>query len=388
MQTPEISLPPHTLEAIVALALAAVLALVIAFVATKLARRALGVVARDALSEPVARGTIRIVRTMTFAVAFTIFAFPALDLAGVQTSVGLDSGSLGRWAAETGVRIAAIFVLAFILVRILNGVITRGEREMAAGTGLAAIERRKRAQTLSSILRRTLSTLIWTTAGLIVLRELDVDITPVLTGAGIVGLAIGFGAQTLVRDIISGFFLIIEDQIRVGDVATINNIGGFVEQINLRTTVLRDLEGVVHVIPNGEIRMLSNRTKDFSFYVIDIAVGFDEDTDRVIEVVKKAASELASDPAYGSNILEPLEVLGVDDFKQSTVTVRFRIKTVPLKQWEVGRALRRRIKQALDAEGISLPLPRFEVRVKDSGGGTQQWVQIPIGQDEISRDSR
>jgi small conductance mechanosensitive channel len=387
MQTPEISLPPNTVEVMAALALAATLAFAVALVATKLARRALGVVARDALSEPVARGTIRIVRAMSFLVAFAIFAFPALDLAGVRTTVGLDFESLGRWAAENGVRIAAILVLAFVVVRILNGVITRGEREMSTGTGLDAIERRKRAQTLSSILRRALSALIWTTAALMVLRELDVDITPVLTGAGIVGLAIGFGAQTLVRDIISGFFLIIEDQIRVGDVATVNNIGGLVEQINLRTTVLRDLEGVVHVIPNGEIRMLSNRTKDFSYYVIDIQVAFDQNIDRVIEVVKKAAGELAAEPAYSPSILEPLEVLGVDDFKESTVTVRFRIKTVPLKQWDIGRALRRRVKVALDAEGISLPLPRFEVRVKD-GANAQGWAQIPIGQDEIPRDSR
>ena len=135
-----------------------------------------------------------------------------------------------------------------------------------------------------------MSGLIWTTAVLIILRELDVDITPVLTGAGIVGLAIGFGAQTLVRDVITGFFLIVEDQVRVGDVALVNGVGGFVEQINLRTLVLRDVEGVVHVIPNGEIKTLANRTKDYSYYVIDLGIGIDADVDRIVSLVREAGA--------------------------------------------------------------------------------------------------
>jgi len=365
MQTPASpTLPPNVLEITLAIALAAALAGTLALVASRLARRVLGSLARETLGEPLARGTLRVVRAMTFVVGFAVFAFPALDLAGVDVRVGLQSEDLGRWAAETGVRIAAILVLAFIVVRLLAGVIVRAEREMSIGTGLDALERRKRAQTLASVVRRALSALIWTTAVLIVLRELDVDITPVLTGAGIVGLAIGFGAQTLVRDVISGFFLIIEDQVRVGDVALVNDIGGLVEQINLRTIVLRDLEGAVHVIPNGEIKTLSNRTKDYSYYVIDVGVDYGEDTDRVIAAVKGVGAELGADPVHGPNILEPIEIMGVDDFKDSSVSMKFRIKTVPLKQWEVGRELRRRIKRAFDAEGIRIPFPQVEVHVK------------------------
>ena len=187
-----------------------------------------------------------------------------------------------------------------------------------------------------------------------VLRELDVDITPVLTGAGIIGLAVGFGAQTLVKDIISGLFLIAEDQVRIGDVAEVNGIGGAVEEINLRTIVLRDLEGVVHTIANGDIRTLSNKSKDFSYYVIDIGAGYDDDTDRIVAVVRDVAAQMEKDPAFGPSILEPLEVLGVDAFKASEVTLRFRIKTLPLKQWEVGRELRRRVKKAFDAQGNPL----------------------------------
>ncbi|HYU80280.1 MAG TPA: mechanosensitive ion channel domain-containing protein, partial [Vicinamibacterales bacterium] len=240
-ELPQVSLPPNLLGVTLAVAVAATLAVALALLLTGLARRVMMSVTREThLAEPLALGTLRVVRLMTFIVTFTVLAFPALDLAGVDLRVGLHSRELGRWAANTGVRIAALLALAFAVVRMISGLIVRAERELAVGTGLDALERRKRAQTLASVVRRALAVLIWTTAILMVLRELDVDITPVLTGAGIVGLAIGFGAQTLVRDVISGFFIIIEDQVRVGDVAVVNDAGGLVEQINLRTIVLRD----------------------------------------------------------------------------------------------------------------------------------------------------
>ncbi len=364
-ELPQVSLPPNLLGVTLAVAVAATLAVALALLLTGLARRVMMSVTREThLAEPLALGTLRVVRLMTFIVTFTVLAFPALDLAGVDLRVGLHSRELGRWAANTGVRIAALLALAFAVVRMISGLIVRAERELAVGTGLDALERRKRAQTLASVVRRALAVLIWTTAILMVLRELDVDITPVLTGAGIVGLAIGFGAQTLVRDVISGFFIIIEDQVRVGDVAVVNDAGGLVEQINLRTIVLRDVEGAVHVIPNGEIKTLSNRTKDYSYYVIELGVEYDEDTDRVVAAVQRAAGELTRDPVHGPNILAPVEILGVDDFKDSAVTMKFRIKTVPLKQWEVGRELRRRIKRAFDADGIRIPFPQLEIHVK------------------------
>ncbi len=220
------SLPANILDITLALVFVAILAAAVALLVARVARRLLTSVRDTHISEPLARGTLRVMRVMTFIVAFAIFAFPALDLAGVDLRVGLRPREVAGWAAGTGVRIVALLVLAFVVIRILSSVIVRAEREMAIGTGLDALERRKRAQTLASIVGRVLSVLIWSIAVLIVLRELDVDITPVLTGAGIVGLAIGFGAQTLVRDVISGFFLIIEDQVRVGDVALVNGTGG------------------------------------------------------------------------------------------------------------------------------------------------------------------
>ena len=168
------------------------------------------------------------------------------------------------------------------------------------------------------------------------LHELRVDITPILTSAGILGLAVGFGAQTLVKDLIAGFFLTFENQVRVGDVATINGTGGLVEAINLRTIVLRDITGAVHVFPNGSIERLSNLTKDFSYYVIDVGVAYSDDPDDVADVLRNIGRELQADPQLGPNILEPLEVLGVDAFEESQVTLKIRIKTLPLKQWEVG----------------------------------------------------
>ncbi len=191
-----------------------------------------------------------------------------------------------------------------------------------------------------------------------ILNELGANIGPVLAGAGIVGLAVGFGAQTLVRDIISGFFLILEDQVRVGDVAAINGQGGFVEAINLRTIVLRDFDGTVHTFPNGGITTLANRSKDFSYYVIDLAIPYQEDPDQVIALLQEVGAELQKDDQFGPLILAPVEVVGVDGFGDWAVTVKLRIKTMPLKQWEVGRELRKRILKTLDAHGIEHPSRR------------------------------
>lgn len=363
----EFSAPSNILEITLALTVAATIAVAAALGVGRVARNLLGAVSGDDLAaQPLARRTLRVVKALTFVVLFLVIAFPALEFAGVQPSVGMDAEDLGRWATRTGVRIVALFLLAFIVVRILALVVERAERDLNRGTGLDALERLKRTQTIARLIRRTLSGLVWTTAALIVLRELDVDITPVLAGAGIIGLAVGFGAQTLVRDVITGIFLIMENQVRVGDVATVNGIGGLVERINLRTIVLRDLEGVVHVIPNGEIKTISNRTKDYSFYVVDLRVDYGTDVDRVATLIQEAGEELMADPNFAPSILAPIEILGVDDFKESAVILKFRIKTIPLKQWEVGRALRRRVKLALDREGIRVPRAQLDVSLDRS----------------------
>jgi small conductance mechanosensitive channel len=225
-------------------------------------------------------------------------------------------------------------------------------------------------------------------AGFVIcLDELGLDVTPILAGAGIIGLAVGFGAQNLVRDLISGFFLVLEDQVRVGDVAVVNGTGGLVEAITFRTIVLRDLAGVVHVVPNGAIMTLANMTKGWSGYVIDVGVAYKEDTDRVVDVMTVVAEDLRKDARFGPMILEPIEVFGVDDFKESEVTIKARLKTVPIQQWAVGREYRRRLKKAFDARGIEIPFPHrslyvgtatgpLEVMLRQ-GSGTDNGVPVP-----------
>ncbi len=365
---PEAINPIASLEAVTALALAGLVALAIALVAGALARRLLRKIEGDRFQNHLAANgaTVRAVRLVTFVLALLVLAFPALDFAGVDLSVGLHSEDLTRWLARSGARLLFLLLLAFAAPKFASSVIRRAEREISDNAD-PFDERSKRARTIGATLGRFFTILIWSAEALMALRELGVDITPLLTGAGIIGLAVGFGAQTLVKDIISGLFLIAEDQVRIGDVVEINGIGGTVEEINLRTVVLRDMEGVVQTISAGEIRVVANKSKDFSYYVIDLGVGYDDDTDVIVEVVRATARELMQDPGYAAFILEPLEVIGVDAFKPSEVTLRFRIKTVPLRQWEVGRELRRRIKKAFDARGIRIPGPQLSIQMSRRG---------------------
>lgn len=354
-----------SLEAVAALAIASLIASAIALLVGSLTRRLLlGIEGERFHTQPFTHTTVKAVRRVTFILSLLVLSFPALDLAGVEVTAGLHPEEVTQWLTKSGARILLLILLAFAANRFAAAVIRNAEHEIVEGDDLKTHERRKRLNTVGATSRRFFSILIWSAAALMVLRELDVDITPVLTGAGIIGLAVGFGAQTLVKDIISGLFLIAEDQVRLGDVVEINGIGGAVEEINLRTIVLRDLHGVVHTVANGEIRTLSNKSKDFSYYVIDLGVGFDDDTDRIVDVVRAVADALMRDPAFAPSILEPLEVLGVDAFKASEVTLRFRIKTLPLRQWDVGRELRRRIKKAFDANGIPIPGPQMTVTIK------------------------
>jgi small conductance mechanosensitive channel len=255
-------------------------------------------------------------------------------------------------------------VAGYFVIRLGSAGAQRFEREMSQGTGLDVVERTKRAHTLSRLLQKALTVLVIGIAGLMVLRELNVDITPALTGAGIAGLAIGFGAQTIVRDVISGFFLILEDQVRVGDVAVVNGQGGLVEQVNLRTIVLRDEEGTVHVFPNGEVKTLANRSKDFSYYLITFGVAYDDDPERIIGAMRDAAATLEKDAEFRAHILAPLEVYGIDAFEESQLVVKARIKTVPTKQWMVGRELRRRIAKVFLERGIAPPTGRMIVTLE------------------------
>jgi len=360
-----VNLPPNWPLVTLALALALILAYIIADFVSRIAQSILHAIIEDReVQEQFVDRPRRVMQLVLFLVIASALASPAVKLAGYRTSFGGNPDALLRWFLDAGLRIVVIAVAAYFVIRIGSAAARRFEREMSQGTGLNVIERTKRAQTLGRLLQKALSVLVIGIAGLMILRELSVDITPALTGAGIAGLAIGFGAQTIVRDVISGFFLILEDQVRVGDVAVVNGQGGLVEAVNLRTIVLRDEEGTVHVFPNGEVKTLANKSKDFSYYVITFGVGYDDDPERVLTAMRDAAATLEADPEFKPDILAPLEVYGIDAFLDAQIVVKARIKTVPLKQWVVGRELRRRITKVFAERGIAPPTGRMIVTLE------------------------
>jgi moderate conductance mechanosensitive channel len=286
------------------------------------------------------------------------------------------------------IRIAIILLSARIITRLIHRwfphLRTRIVTQMVKQRGGSDIELEKRATTLSGIIRKTLAVVIWILAVVMALKEAGFDIGPILAGAGILGLAVGFGAQNLVHDIISGMFLLLENQIRVNDVAILNGTGGLVEAIHLRTTVLRGQDGTVHIFRNGSITTLSNMTHGYSFYVFDIGVAYKEDTDHVIEVLKGVADELMQEEKFKAIILEPLDVIGVDSFGDSAVMIKARFKTAPIQQWTVGREMNRRIKKKFDEVGIEIPFPHTSIYFGEASKPFQ--LQLQGANKELDRE--
>ncbi len=257
-------------------------------------------------------------------------------------------------------RIVLILILAFVAMAIVRALLTQVDKRLrsrAEAEGEDNAEAARRANTLLGLVRQAVFIVLWVVVILMVLKEVGVEVGPLLASAGIIGLAVGFGAQNLVRDVISGFFVILENQIRVGDVAVINGTSGVVERINFRTTVLRDVSGTVHIFPNGTITTLSNMTRDWSGYVLNIGVAYKEDTDRVVEIMRQVGAEMRKDPVFGRSMIADIEIFGVDKLAESSVVIQGRIKTRPIKQWEVGREYLRRLKRRFDQEGIEIPFP-------------------------------
>jgi len=259
------------------------------------------------------------------------------------------------------VRIGFILVFAYICTRAVGRVLyalrNYTVRMMLRSGGGTEFELEKRAATIGSLARKTMFVLIWAIAWLMVLKEMNFDVRPLLAGAGVAGVAVGFGAQNIIKDVLGGLFLMMENQIRINDVAIINGKGGLVEEINLRTTVLRAEDGAVHIFPNGGIQSLANLTREYSYYVFSISVAYKEDTDRVITVLKELGEQLMADDRYRSAILSPLEIMGVDQLGDFAVVVKARFKTLPSQQWLVGREMNARIKKRFAEAQIGLPFP-------------------------------
>jgi small-conductance mechanosensitive channel len=285
------------------------------------------------------------------------------------------------WVLSSGIRIVIIIVGAFAALRVFRLLIRKSKKRIAE-TDKLDVEGQKRAETLARILENTLRLVVLIAALLMVLKEIGINIGPLLAGAGIVGLAVGFGAQSLVKDVISGFFILLENNMDVGDVVSVGGRTGLVESIKLRVTVLRDFEGLVHVVPNGEIAVLTNMTKEYSFAALDIGVAYKEDVDHVIGVLREVGEGMQGDGEYGPLILEPLEVLGLDSFGDSSVNIKVRFKTRPVKQWIVAREFRRRVKRMFDERGIEIPFPHRTLYIGEAEStGRFKVEMVPAGED-------
>ena len=283
---------------------------------------------------------------------------------------------ISGWLLSHGLRILLILVLTFAAMKIARLVADRAFAFLRK-TDLE-LEMQKRADTLKSLLRYLLHTVILAVSLVMILGEFGVQIGPVIAAAGIVGLAVGFGAQHLVSDVIGGFFILLEDQIRVGDVVQVAGKSGLVERVNLRTVTLRDLAGNVHYIRNGQIDTVTNMTKEYSHYVFNIGVAYREDVDEVMDVIRQVGEEMQNDPEYGKEILEPVEVLGLDEFADSAIIIKARVKTVPIKQWRVGREFNRRLKIQFDKLNIEIPFPHMTLYMGEGKDGSAPSVKVAM----------
>lgn len=264
------------------------------------------------------------------------------------------------WLTTHGLRILLIAIIAFIISRIITRIVDKtvrlAVRERNHSSNAAEIQRE---ETLIQIFSAGLRIAIYITAIMMILQEFDIKIGPILAAAGVVGLALGFGGQYLIRDLITGLFIIFENQYRIGDVVDIDGTSGVVEEISLRKTTLRDLDGTIHHMPHGEIKKVSNLTKDFSRVNLDLGVSYDAELEHVIKVINQVGIDLSKDTEWKQFIIKPPQFLRVNDFADSAVIVKVVGETEPLKQWAVAGELRKRIKIAFDAAGIEIPFPQM-----------------------------
>jgi len=266
------------------------------------------------------------------------------------------------WILDHGIRIILIAIFAYILNIVLRRIATRAIRiAVVADETMSREAEKKREDTLIHISDGAIRIALIIIAFLMILQEAGIEIGPILAGAGIVGLAVGFGAQYLIRDIITGLFIILENQYRIGYVVKIDGTDGTVEKITMRLTTLRDLNGTVHHIPHGEIKRVSNLSKNFARVNLDIGVSYSANLEKVIDVINRTGDELSKDPVFRDAIISPPKFLRVNEFASSSVVIKILGDTKPLRQWEVTGELRKRIKIAFDREGIEIPFPQVVI---------------------------
>jgi small-conductance mechanosensitive channel len=277
----------------------------------------------------------------------------------MEEKIGKLGDVVFPWLLTHGIKIVIIGIAAWLLIVILSKIIRKSVRvAVVPDKNMPPEAEKKREDTLIHIFNGALKIVIIVLALMMILQETGLEIGPLLAGAGILGLAFGFGGQYLIRDIITGLFIILENQYRIGDVVNIDGTSGSVEDITLRLTTLRDLDGTMHHIPHGDIKRASNLSKKFARINLDMGVAYNTDLEHVIRVINKTGNELAEDPLYREFILKPPQFLRVNDFADSAIIVKILGETKPLKQWEITGELRKRLKVAFDKEGIEIPFPQ------------------------------
>jgi len=277
----------------------------------------------------------------------------------MEEKIGKLGDVVFPWLLTHGIKIVIIGIAAWLLIVILSKIIRKSVRvAVVPDKNMPPEAEKKREDTLIHIFNGALKIVIIVLALMMILQETGLEIGPLLAGAGILGLAFGFGGQYLIRDIITGLFIILENQYRIGDVVNIDGTSGSVEDITLRLTTLRDLDGTMHHIPHGDIKRASNLSKKFARINLNMSVAYNTDLEHVIKVINKTGNELAEDPLYKESILKPPQFLRVNDFADSAIILKILGDTKPLKQWEITGELRKRLKVAFDKEGIEIPFPQ------------------------------
>jgi moderate conductance mechanosensitive channel len=288
--------------------------------------------------------------------------------------LGVDGEAIVRGAF----RVIGIWILAWFAMRVVRLTARRIEMSVDDGDDSVTTMREKRGRTISQLLR-SFGRVVIVSVAVLLTFNVFINIAPILAGAGILGLAVSFGAQSLVRDVISGFFILSENQFGLGDVIEAAGKSGSVERMTLRVVVLRDLQGTMHVIPNGEIKVVSNMTRGWSRAVVDVGIPYDEDIDRAIDVVRDEAAQFSTDRVWGIQLDGPLEVLGVESLGESSVVIRTLLKTQPGSQWGVAREFRRRLKKRFDRETIETPIQQRHVQVTIKGANPGEAIASAAG---------
>jgi len=280
----------------------------------------------------------------------------------MQKFLSIWSSSLEPWLINHGFKIIIIVIGFYLINKVIHKFIEKTVRLLVLPDPNSNDEgEKKREDTLISIFSATLFIALLSITSLMILQEIGMEIGPLLAGAGIIGLAFGFGGQYLIRDIITGLFIIIENQYRIGDIVKFDSLGGTVERITLRMTTLRDLDGVVHYVPHGEIKQVSNLSKQFARINLNIGVAYNTNLDHAIAIINKIGNQMFDEPFWKEALISPPQFLRVDDLGDSSIALKVLGETIPNRKWEVAGEFRKRIKEAFDKEGIEIPFPQVVV---------------------------